>query len=184
MICTATVRTHSLKGKQVYFPFHRGASSVFLEGGSGDASAALTYTTAGASQSTQLHSSHFPSMPHLRQLASLYSTCCFWSNSDMLQRQQNVAEKRPVMKENETLLMSYYVNQQHRLHGRRSRLRSTWCHSRPMRPTSSAGGIETYQTHRWWLHAFSSHPPCLPSMALLQPSNWVDGCNQDRSLSF
>lgn len=52
------------------------------------------------------------STPHLHQLAwRVIFYMLFWSNSDMPQRQQNTAEK-PLMKENETLLMPDNVNQQ------------------------------------------------------------------------
>lgn len=69
------------------------------------------------------------STPHLHQLAErVIFYMLFWSNTDMLQRQQNAAEK-PLMKENETLLMFDNVNQQI---GQRSLTQR--CHRSPAGP--------------------------------------------------
>lgn len=79
------------------------------------------------------------STPHLHQLAwRVIFYMLFWSNSDMLQRQQNAAEK-PLMKENETLLMLDHVNQQIA-----ERSLTQRCHGGPHR-AASAGGKKTFE---------------------------------------
>lgn len=66
------------------------------------------------------------SMPHLHQLAwRVIFYMLFWSNSDMLQRQQNAAKKL-LMKENKTWLMLSNGNQKN---CRSSR--TQWCHGSP-----------------------------------------------------